>query len=129
MGRAGVQMAVKMALAAAAVVGGAPAAAQTQAEMNAIAMQGLKAADSELNAAYKTLMARLAAADRTRLRTAQRAWITARDTTCQFVSGGADGGSMAPQVAATSAQHETEARTRMLVKFNDCPEGQAACPL
>jgi len=106
-----------------------PVAAQTQIEMNANAGAKLKAADGALNVAYKKLMTRLTPADKVRLRTSQRAWIVSRDADCQLVSGGRDGGSMAPLVAATCATEETEARTRMLVRLDNCPEGVAMCPL
>ncbi len=104
------------------------ATAWTQAEINTCAGVRAGAADTVLNASYQKLYARLTPAGRTRLRTAQRAWLAWRDAECSFRSDGADGGSMAPTIAAGCAAQLAEARTKELAGFASCPEGDLSCP-
>jgi len=102
-------------LVAAGVLGAAQAAAaqrncddpQTQAEMNLCASSDFERADDELNALWPQVIEAVRRADmelgpvsdgrvsgETRLREAQRAWITFRDAHCAVVGYEARGGSM-----------------------------------
>ena len=95
--------------------------AQAQVEMTYCAEQDWKAADVDLNTAYKAAMAvmqqidsDLDAKDRgavDNLRAAQRAWITFRDAACAAEGYPMHGGTAAPMVIYTCRARLTEERT------------------
>jgi len=70
--------------------------AQTQADMNAQARAEFKQADAELNKTYQAVLAKLPAAEKQKLKGAERAWIASRDAEAARAAKKAEGGSMAP---------------------------------
>jgi len=72
------------------------------------------AADQRLNAAYKALQARVDAAQRQPLLSAQRLWVQYRDANCGFY--GAQDGSIRQVQAAECIRSMTEDRARKLEK-------------
>ena len=62
--------------------------ARTQADLNACAAAEARAADARLSRSYRAVACHLAPGEKTRLRTAQRAWIRYREAECAFWSGG-----------------------------------------
>ncbi|WP_462383550.1 lysozyme inhibitor LprI family protein [Pseudomonas sp. Marseille-QA0892] len=104
------------------------AKAQTQMDLNACTDQAYRAADLALNQTYQTLRKRLSENGRTKLKDAQRAWISFRDAECTFIASGMEGGSAQPMVHSSCLTNLTRERTETLAKQMDCPEGDLACP-
>ena len=104
----------------------APAAAQTQTEMNAQVGNRLRAADTALNAQWKrtyAFMKRRDAQNTSRgggfgyaaaLLESQRAWLKFRDTECVIEGGEFAGGSLQPMVRGQCLTRLTRDRTRQL---------------
>jgi uncharacterized protein YecT (DUF1311 family) len=90
------------------------AEAQSQAEMNICWGNQYKAADAQLNAAYREFAAKLSAEETAQLKTAQLAWIKFRDANCEFVADAYKGGSIRPMIAAMCLADVTSARTSEL---------------
>lgn len=88
-------------------------------------------ADAELNALYGQMTARLAADPdtKTRLTTAQRAWLAYRDAECDFAASGVAGGSVAPLIRARCLTDLTRARSADFRRYLACAEGDLSCPL
>lgn len=112
-----------------------PAVAQdcgdTQADLNACAGAIFKQADTELNAAYRQITARLAqnGAARRALVEAQRAWIGFRDAECNFATIGTEGGSARPMLSFGCAEDLTRRRIADLRGYMECgPGGACAAP-
>jgi uncharacterized protein YecT (DUF1311 family) len=89
----------------------------TQRDMNICANRDYAKADAELNAAYRTAMARLDEAGKARLRDAERNWIAARDRDCKAATAETEGGSIHPLDLAGCLTEKTRARTRELNAF------------
>ncbi|MGD9869232.1 MAG: lysozyme inhibitor LprI family protein [Hyphomicrobiales bacterium] len=97
---------------------------QTQTDMNMCAGLAYKAADGELNAAYKKTLAAMREQDaalpaelkgaEVTLREAQRAWIVFRDKCCELEGFEARGGSMEPMLVGHCLAKVTNARTKEL---------------
>lgn len=90
------------------------AEAQTQTEMNICWGNEYKAADAQLNAAYREFTAKLNPEETAQLKTAQLAWIKFRDANCEFVADAYKGGSIRPMIAAICLADVTRARTSEL---------------
>lgn len=112
-----------------------PAMAQecgdTQSEMNACADVIFRRADTELNATYRQITARLAqdGAARRALVEAQRAWITFRDAECAFTTIDNEGGSIRPMLRLGCATDLTRRRTADLKGYMACgQDGACAAP-
>lgn len=102
-----------------------------QADMNRCAYEDYLAANGAQSAVLKALTQGLAAPDRQRLRTAQKAWVGWRTAQCEFESGGSSGssGSSARELARWSCTAKlTREHTVALDKLAHCPEGDIACP-
>lgn len=94
---------------------------QFQQEMNYCSHQDFLAADEKLNAAYKTVRAKLREWDADlpenlkggadALRDAQRAWITYRDKACEAEGFLFRGGTMEPLIVSSCKTRLTERRT------------------
>ncbi|TDP01559.1 lysozyme inhibitor LprI family protein [Flavobacterium sp. 245] len=93
--------------------------AQTQLEMNQIAMDNLKKADNELNKVYKKLVQKLDEKEKNLLITAQKDWIKFRDSKCDFEKQGSEGGSIQPLVYYTCLAECTEDRIKDLKRNLD----------
>ena len=107
------------------------AKAQTQLDLNECAAKGFKAADADLNAAYRKAAARLAGnADALKLLTvAQRNWIAFRDSECAFASSSVAGGTIYPMVLMNCRERVTRARIADFKTYLACQEGDVGCPL
>ena len=90
------------------------AEAQSQTEMNICWGKQYKAADAELNAAYREFTSKLNPEESAQLKAAQLAWIKFRDANCEFVADQYKGGSMRPMIAAMCLADVTNARTSEL---------------
>ncbi len=90
---------------------------QTQSSMNACAQQRWQATDRELNRIYQSLTPQLSNTRRQQLVTAQRAWITFRDSECAFSSSLAEGGSMQPMLLYGCLGGLTETRNSELNQY------------
>jgi uncharacterized protein YecT (DUF1311 family) len=111
----------------AALLCAAPAAAQTQMELNVQAAAGYRAADLELNQTYKQVLAHLSSEARPLLRASQRAWIVFRDEECAFRTSGAAGGSIYPMIKQNCLEELTRVRAQELRNFLNCPDGDLSC--
>jgi uncharacterized protein YecT (DUF1311 family) len=103
-------------------------AARSQAALSACAGAGAAQADKALNDEYLSLENSLSPNGRSRLRDAERAWVRFRDAECTLRSNGADGGSVAPMIAASCSEDLTRRRTSELAEYGTCAEGDLSCP-
>ena len=99
----------------------------TQADMNRCGYEDFLAANGAQAAVLKGLMQGLAAPDRQRLRTAQKAWIAWRTAQCEFESGSSSGGSARELARWSCTATLTRERTMALDKLAHCPQGDIAC--
>ncbi|KAF2335101.1 lysozyme inhibitor LprI family protein [Flavobacterium daemonense] len=88
--------------------------AQTQLEMNQIAIDNLKKADNKLNQVYQNLMKKLDEKEKNLLIAAQKNWIKFRDSKCDFEKQQYDGGSIQPSIYYTCLAECTEDRIKDL---------------
>jgi uncharacterized protein YecT (DUF1311 family) len=102
--------------------------AMTQSAMNICADQDYRAADAKLNAAYSRLIAAQDDAGfKAKLRTAQRAWISFRDTECTYETADNEGGSIHPLVYAVCLTRLTKERTKALEAQRACWKNAEKC--
>ena len=94
-----------------------PVHAQSQNEMNATAAKDYARADADLNRVYKKLAAHLDATGATKLKRAQRAWLTFRDAEMEFAADGARGGSLSPLLRYGAAARLTRERVKALTAY------------
>jgi uncharacterized protein YecT (DUF1311 family) len=91
--------------------------------------QRLKRADADLNTVYAAVQKKIEAADQKRLRDAERAWITFRDTECLYRIGGEhQGGTLWPMLELQCRADLTEARVKDLREQLKCPSFDLSCP-
>ncbi len=102
--------------------------ALTQADMNACAYEDFLAANAAQAASIKALETRLKTSDRSRWRSAQKAWIAWRTAQCSFESGTASGGSVREMLRWQCVTRQTQARTTSIERLSTCPEGDLVCP-
>lgn len=102
--------------------------ATTQMDMNICASQDFRHSDALLNQAYKQKMAQLSPEQQTKFKVAQRNWIAFRDSDCDFMSSGVEGGSVQPMVYSGCLQQKTEQRTKEINAILHCEEGDLSCP-
>ena len=88
--------------------------AQTQLEMNMCWGNQYKAADTQLNTAYREFASKLSPEETAQLKAAQLAWIKFRDANCEFVADAYKGGTIRPMIAAMCLADVTTARTAEL---------------
>ena len=105
--------------------------ASTQTDLNLCADQAYRKSDAELNAAYRTVTARLKDDQTTlaKLQSAQKAWLFFRDAECAFSSSSTSGGSAYPMVLSMCLDKLTRARTQELRAYLKCEEGDTSCPV
>ncbi len=84
--------------------------ALTTVEMLECSKQRYETADRQLNQVYKELKLKLSKSRQTKLKLAQRAWITFRDATAEFEASEVTGGSMYPLVYLVMQAEMTENR-------------------
>lgn len=126
---------MRMAMMVLAVLVAAPAfaapdcsKAMTQADIDECMAAPARAADAQLNADYRAVMARLSPGSRNRLQAAQRSWLQFRDAECAFRSMGQDGGSVAPATVASCVADLTKRRAADLASLRTCKDGDTSCP-
>jgi uncharacterized protein YecT (DUF1311 family) len=95
---------------------GACSNAQSTAAMRECEIARLKAAEAGMNAAYKSLSAKLDQRGREKLRSSQQAWLEFRDAEADYQADAERGGTLAPLIAETVKADLTEARRRELEK-------------
>ena len=88
--------------------------AQSQAEMNICWGKEYKAADTQMNTAYREFVSKLNPEETAQLKAAQLAWLKFRDANCEFVADQYKGGSIRPMIAAMCLADVTNARTSEL---------------
>lgn len=103
------------------------AAAKAQADLATCTTKDAASADAALNAVYKALSERVAAADQQRLRDAQRAWIPFRDKECAFRTQPYADGSVYSSLVETCKAELTTARLGQLQHQLQCLEGDLSC--
>ncbi|WP_008316411.1 lysozyme inhibitor LprI family protein [Leptolyngbya sp. PCC 6406] len=90
---------------------------QTQVDMNRCAAAEYAQADAKLNQVYQAVKSPLSAAKAEQLVSAELAWITFRDTNCDFVQAQFAGGSIQPLVYSGCMTTTTRDRTDILQGF------------
>lgn len=84
--------------------------AQTQAEMNKIAYDDFKKADTELNKVYKKVIEVLDVKEKQLMIKAQKDWLKFRDSHCKFKIEQFKGGSIQPLIYSTCLTERTNDR-------------------
>ncbi|THD59787.1 lysozyme inhibitor LprI family protein [Phenylobacterium sp.] len=106
----------------------APAAAQTQIELNQLAAANFRKADAQLNALYRRVTNHLPAGAKAKLVASQRLWISFRDAECRFRAESVAGGSAQPMVFAGCQATLTRERIKSLSAVTvGCQEGDVSC--
>jgi len=101
---------------------------QDQSSMNYCADQDYRAADKKLNAVYQKVMAALDDDGyKTKLKAAERAWMTFRDTECTFETAENEGGSIHPLVYSGCETRLTDERTKALQSYLACFKDADTC--
>lgn len=95
----------------------ADARGQSQQEMNHQAYAAFEKADKELNLVYAKVQAKLDEESRTKLKTAQRAWVAFRDAQADLDADFMRGGSAAPMLHSGSLTETTKKRIADLKEF------------
>ena len=102
-----------------------------QADLNECYSKAYKQSDTELNAVYRQITARLkddpAAAKL--LVTAQKAWVAFRDAECSFSTSASAGGSAYPMMQSICLDGLTVSRVKDLKSYLTCEEGDMSCPV
>jgi len=101
--------------------------AMNQNEMNRCAGDSFAATDAKLNKLYKALMAKLEGGEQDQLRTAQRAWLSYRDSECTFTIRANEGGSIYPMMWSGCLESQTTRRIKELQAHLDCVNGKDSC--
>lgn len=103
--------------------------ASTQMELNQCTGAQYQAADAKLNKTYQEAIKRAEPPQRDLLKKAQNAWITLRDTDCELLSSGVEGGSVQPMIHNQCLADKTAEREAFLSSLLQCDEGDLSCPL
>jgi uncharacterized protein YecT (DUF1311 family) len=96
------------------LIGNSTGLGQTQAQMNREASRAYQTADSALNRIYHKLMTTLDPGTRSKLKTAQTAWIKFRDAEADFRASKVQGGSVYPMTRSMYLTDLTKHRTQEL---------------
>jgi len=99
----------------------------TQSEMNICAGKNAHGSDTELNALYQKLLAKVSRDGQTSLRTAEKAWLRYRDEQCAFNSLGSMGGSFHDTALALCLKELTDQQIKQLQHQLTCVTGDLAC--
>jgi uncharacterized protein YecT (DUF1311 family) len=104
---------------------------QTQTGLNQCAAASYAKADEALNRAYREIARKLNAQDPAAglFVKAQKSWLAFRDAECVFSSSGVIGGSIYPLIYSTCLETLTKERTKQLLDYLKCEEGDLSCPL
>lgn len=101
--------------------------ASDQATMDECANRSYRASDAKLNKTYRALERKVSPAGLSKLKAAQRAWLTYRDAQCAFNAAGTEGGSIHPMVLSMCLDALTTAQTEQLDSQLNCEEGDISC--
>jgi uncharacterized protein YecT (DUF1311 family) len=101
--------------------------AETTYELDQCAGKDFQAADTKLNTIYRQLMSKYDSASQALLKTAQRNWLTFRDSECTYETNGTVGGSMNAMMFTTCKTEKTNARVKELNAQLHCEEGDMSC--
>ncbi len=99
----------------------------SQTELNLCEGENFKQADAKLNAVYAKLLKKISAAGQTKLRPAQKSWISYRDAQCAFETLGTIDGSIHGMVVAQCLTDLTGQQTKRLQHQLSCEEGDVSC--
>lgn len=97
---------------------------QTTLEMNVCADREYKAADRQLNQAYRQLQTKLSGKQKQRMTNAQLIWIKFRDANCDYERNQFEGGTMAGATGTNCLARMTEQRTQDLENYLQELEGR-----
>ena len=100
--------------------------AVTQFDMNQCADKDFQAADKTLNEVYKKVVA-AQEGDSTKLKAAQRAWITFRDAECSFEIADNEGGTIYPMMYSMCLTKVTKARIAQFNAYLACEKDASKC--
>jgi len=103
--------------------------AATQTELNQCTDRQYQAADKKLNQTYQDAIKRATPQQAALLKKAQQTWISLRDSDCNFVASGVEGGSIQPMVINQCLADKTIEREAWLASLLQCEEGDVSCPL
>lgn len=103
--------------------------ATTQTELNSCTAAQYQTADKKLNQTYQDAIKRATPPQAQLLKKAQQVWITLRDSDCEFVGSGVQGGSVQPMVVNQCLADKTIEREAWLASLLQCEEGDVSCPL
>ncbi|MGP3590076.1 lysozyme inhibitor LprI family protein [Vagococcus sp. WN89Y] len=103
--------------------------ASTQAELNVCTAGQYQAADKKLNQTWQDAIKRATPEQATLLKKAQQTWVNLRDSDCEFVASGVQGGSIQPMVHNQCLADKTIEREAWLASLLQCEEGDVSCPL
>jgi uncharacterized protein YecT (DUF1311 family) len=98
-----------------------------QMQLDQCAGQDFTAADTRLNALYKTIMAKYDAPNQAKLKTAEKAWLSYRDAECDYETNGTAGGTINPMEDTICRTAKTNARIKELSAQLHCAEGDLSC--
>ncbi|MBM3562345.1 MAG: DUF1311 domain-containing protein [Alphaproteobacteria bacterium] len=99
----------------------------TQTDMNLCESDNFKQVDAQLNAVYAKLLKKISASGQSKLREAQKSWISYRDAQCAFETLGTLDGSIHNMVTAQCLADLTENQTKRLQHQLTCEEGDVSC--
>jgi uncharacterized protein YecT (DUF1311 family) len=102
-------------------------AAVTQTDLNLCIHKDYLAADTRLNALYKSLYAKYDAANRVLLQKAERAWIAYRDADCEYQTAPTQDGTVHPAMVENCMARKIDDRIKELKAQADCAEGDLSC--
>ncbi len=99
-----------------------------QQSMNFCAEKDFQAADKKLNAIYQKVMTALDDEGyKTKLKAAERAWMTFRDTQCSFETAENEGGTIHPMVYSGCETRLTNERSKQLQDYLVCWKDANKC--
>lgn len=101
----------------------------SQPEMTACAADEFQKVDRELNTLYQQLYQSNAAKGQIKLRAAELEWIKFRDAHCDYLTFGAEMGTIYNQWVFQCKAAETRRRIRSIQKLLDCKYSQIFCDL
>jgi uncharacterized protein YecT (DUF1311 family) len=101
--------------------------AETTYELDQCAGKDFQAADGKLNSIYKQLMSKYDNANQSLLKTAQRNWLSFRDSECIYETNDTVGGSMNAMMFTACKTEKTNARVKELNAQLHCEEGDMSC--
>lgn len=101
--------------------------ASSQQDMNACRAATYHRTDAAMTAAYRKVLASAGPKTRDALRTAQKAWLNYRRTTCGLEELGSEGGSMQPLIYFGCMEEITKERRSRLKTYFNCTDNDPRC--